>query len=99
MNRGVRVLVLPAHFYAATLAGGLRTLRLAEPSLPWSVAQASNDAANSPAVTNVKRTFAEGEAALQRDELETAVAAFLKVLAADPRAGAAYAHLRVSTML
>src|SRR5260370_14566203 len=98
MNSGALVLVLAANFYAASLAGGLRALRLEEPSLDWCVARASNNAANSPAVANVKRTFAEGEAALQRGELETAEAAFRKVLAADPRAGAAYANLGVIAM-
>src|SRR5260370_11022936 len=98
MQRGTLVLVLAANFYAATLAGGLRALRLAEPSLRWSVAQASSAGANSPGVADVQKTFAEGEAALQRGELETAEAAFRKVLSADPRAGAAYANLGVIAM-
>src|SRR6266404_4550861 len=98
MNTGALVLVLAANFYAATLAGGLRALRLAEPSLRWSVAQASSAGANSPGVADVQKTFAEGEAALQRGELETAEAAFRKVLSADSRAGAAYANLGVIAM-
>src|SRR5258708_39137665 len=97
MNSGALVLVLAAEFIAATFAAGLPAVCLAAPSPRWSVAQASAGA-NSPAVADVQRTFAEGEAALQRGDRETAEAAFRKVLAADPRAGAAYANLGVIAM-
>jgi len=98
MNRGALVLVLAANFFAATLAGGLSALCLAEPSPLWSPAPQANTATKSPALAEVQKTFTEGEAALQRGELETAEAAFRMVLAADPRSGAAYANLGVIAM-
>ena len=98
MNSGALLLVLAANFYAAAPAGDLAALRLAEPSLRWSVAQSSSAAANSPAVADVQKTFAEGEDALRRGDLDGAEAAFRKVLAADPRSGAAYANLGVIAM-
>ena len=42
--------------------------------------------------------FAKGQAALQAGDLDTAEAAFHQVLAADPRAGSAYANLGVIAM-
>ena len=42
--------------------------------------------------------FAKGQAALQAGELDAAEAAFYRVLAADPRAGSAYANLGVIAM-
>src|ERR1700739_4765953 len=98
MKDGALLLVWAANFYAAAPAGDLAALRLAEPSLRWSVAQSSSAAANSPAVADVQKTFAEGEDALRRGELDGAEAAFRKVLAADPRSGAAYANLGVIAM-
>src|SRR5260370_31806718 len=42
--------------------------------------------------------FAKGQAALQAGDLDAAEAAFRRVLAADPRAGSAYANLGVIAM-
>src|SRR6266481_4745162 len=49
-------------------------------------------------IADPQKTFAEGEAALQRGELDAAEAAFRRVLAADPRSAAAYANLGVVAM-
>src|SRR5690349_23185182 len=45
-----------------------------------------------------KASFAEGQAALQRGDLDAAEADFHKVLSLDPRSGAAYANLGVIAM-
>ena len=42
--------------------------------------------------------FAKGQTALQAGDLDTAEAAFRRVLEADPRAGSAYANLGVIAM-
>ena len=56
----------------------------------------------SPAAANQRMDpqtwFAKGQAALQAGELDAAEAAFRRVLAADPRAGSAYANLGVIAM-
>src|SRR5712675_1358839 len=76
----------------------------ATPPLGWgeiflrSVSQARSARTTSSGIADLQKTFGEGEAALQRGELDTAEAAFRKVLAADPRAGAAYANLGVIAM-
>src|SRR6266852_8302059 len=98
MNRKVLVLVLAVNFGAVTLAGGLPALCLAKASLHSSASQVRAAAASGPAVADLQKTFAEGEAALQRGELDAPEAAFRKVLAADPRSGAAYANLGVIAM-
>src|SRR5258705_2309862 len=49
-------------------------------------------------IADLQKAFAEGESALQRGELDAAEAAFRRVLAADPRAGGAYANLGVIAM-
>src|ERR1700730_13436032 len=92
MEKRALAVVLATHFFAATFAAGLPTLGRPK------VQQGSKAAASSAAVADLQKTFAEGEGALQRGELEAAEAAFRKVLAADPRAGAAYANLGVIAM-
>ena len=52
-----------------------------------------------PAVpTDLNALFAQGEAALRRNDLDAAEAAFRQVLAADPQAAGAYANLGVIAM-
>jgi len=57
-----------------------------------SLTQPANRAANPQAL------FAEGQRALQRGDLDTAEAAFRRVIAMDPGAGAAYSNLGVIAM-
>jgi tetratricopeptide (TPR) repeat protein len=54
-------------------------------------------AANSPA-PNPQAWFAQGQAALQSNDLAAAEAAFRRVLSIDPQSGAAYANLGVVAM-
>src|SRR6266849_6319704 len=60
--------------------------------------QAGNAAPTRSTIADPHKNFTEGEAALQRGDLDAAEVAFRKVLAADPRAGAAYANLGVIFM-
>src|SRR5260370_23145344 len=63
---------------------------------------AEQQSSPSPAVANQRADpqawFAKGQAALQNGDLDAAEAAFRRVLAADPRAGSAYANLGVVAM-
>src|ERR1700687_2277423 len=97
MTGKVLVLALAANFGAVTRAAGLPHLCLAGASHRSVLLQVRTATASSTAA-DLQKTFAEGEAALQRGELDAAEAAFRKVLAADPRAGAAYANLGVIAM-
>src|SRR4029077_2209075 len=92
------VLARAANFGGATRVGGPRDLCLAGVSLRAIVLQVRTATASSTAAADLQKTFAEGEAALQRGDLDAAEASFRKVLAADPRAGAAYANLGVIAM-
>src|SRR6266446_1132643 len=98
MTRKVLVLALAANFGEGAFTGALPAFCLAEASLRPSASQARDAASNGSAIADLQKTFAEGEAALQRGKLDDAEAAFRKVLAADPRAGAAYANLGVIAM-
>lgn len=58
----------------------------------------NNDTARSTAPKDPKVLFAQGQAALQRGDLHEAELSFRAVIAADPRAGSAYANLGVIAM-
>ena len=58
----------------------------------------NNDTARSTSHNDPKVLFAQGEAALQRGDLHEAELSFRAVIAADPRAGSAYANLGVIAM-
>src|SRR3982074_3787265 len=66
---------------------------------PTAEARAEQQSATSPAVARPRidpqAWFAKGQAALEAGDLDAAEAAFRQVLAADPRAGSAYANLGV----
>ena len=73
------------------------------PALASSEAKRSAEQQSSPSPAANERMdpqtwFAKGQAALQAGELDAAEAAFRRVLAADPRAGSAYANLGVIAM-
>src|SRR6266702_1121919 len=57
--------------------------------------QSNSSPAGAKQRTDPKEWFAKGQTALQSGDLTTAEAAFCQVLAADPRAGSAYANLGV----
>src|SRR5260370_410809 len=69
---------------------------------PLNEAGSAHQSNSSPAGANQrndpKAWFAKGQTALQSGDLNTAEAAFRQVLAADPRAGSAYANLGVIAM-
>jgi Flp pilus assembly protein TadD len=79
-------------------------LAAAAPSLAWptTVAPEEQQSDVSPAVATTpidpRTWFAKGQAALQAGDLDSAEAAFRKVLVADPQAGSAYANLGVIAM-
>ena len=60
--------------------------------------QSNSSPAGAKQRTDPKEWFAKGQTALQSGDLTTAEAAFRQVLAADPRAGSAYANLGVIAM-
>jgi len=60
--------------------------------------QSNSSPAGAKQRTDPKEWFAKGQTALQSGDLTTAEAAFREVLAADPRAGSAYANLGVIAM-
>src|SRR6266704_866177 len=60
--------------------------------------QSNSSPAGAKQRTDPKEWFAKGQTALQSGDLTTAEAAFCQVLAADPRAGSAYANLGVIAM-
>src|SRR6266481_9807318 len=97
LNRRSLVPAVTVNLLVFALVGAMPPLGSAEISLR-SVSQARSARTTSPGIADLQKTFGEGEAALQRGELDTAEAAFRKVLAADPRAGAAYANLGVIAM-
>jgi tetratricopeptide (TPR) repeat protein len=73
-------------------SGGF-SLPLSQQSSPGGTSHASHASAVDP-----KASFAQGQAALQSDDLATAEAAFRRVLSVDPQSGAAYANLGVIAM-
>src|SRR5437016_12964260 len=96
----MRVRFVSRHSLAAVLVIGLLPAA-ARPALARSEAEraAEQQSTSSPAVANQRMDaqawFAKGQTALQAGELDTAEAAFRRVLEADPRAGCAYANLGV----
>src|SRR6266566_4267403 len=60
--------------------------------------QSNSSPAGAKQRTDPKEWFAKGQTALQSGDLTTAEVAFRQVLAADPRAGSAYANLGVIAM-
>jgi len=97
LSRRSLVPALTANLLVFALVGATAPLGSAE-ILLRSVSQSRSARTSSSGIADLQETFGEGEAALQRGELETAEAAFRKVLAADPRSGAAYANLGVIAM-
>jgi tetratricopeptide (TPR) repeat protein len=71
-------------------------------AMPVAEARKEQQSAASPTIGNPRidpqAWFAKGQAALQSGDLDTAEAAFRKVLVADPQAGSAYANLGVIAM-
>src|SRR5580658_2510212 len=77
------------------------SLWLLPPASKTGTPQPPQQPASSPAnsaTADPRVSFAHGQAALQTGDLATAEAAFRRVLAVDPQAGAAYANLGVIAM-
>jgi tetratricopeptide (TPR) repeat protein len=95
--------ILSRHWLTLLLASSF-ALVVARPAFAGPAAEraAEGQSTASPAVANPRvgpqAWFAKGQTALQAGELDAAEAAFRQVLAADPRAGAAYANLGVIAM-
>jgi tetratricopeptide (TPR) repeat protein len=101
MPMRTRFLRLPTLVYLLS-AGFLLTAIRSTPARPLAEADVERQSTNTPTVSNSRidpqAWFAKGQAALQSGDLDTAEAAFRKVLVADPRAGSAYANLGVIAM-
>src|SRR6267154_1277001 len=98
----MRTRFVSRHTLAAFLMISL-LLAAAWPALATPEAKSITEQQSSPSPAANERMapqtwFAKGQAALQAGELDAAEAAFYRVLAADPRAGSAYANLGVIAM-
>ncbi|MGH9741431.1 MAG: tetratricopeptide repeat protein [Candidatus Acidiferrum sp.] len=88
-----------ARFFGAffTLCVCLSPTPIASCPLPSHQTSAA-DATHHPSAIDPRTSFAEGQAALQSNDLAGAEAAFRRVLSVDPQSGAAYANLGVIAM-
>src|SRR5258708_18946391 len=99
----MRTRFVSRHTLAAFLVISL-PLAAVWPALATSKARSITEQQSSPSPVAANQRmdpqtwFAKGQAALQAGELDAAEAAFHRVLAADPRAGSAYANLGVIAM-
>src|SRR5260370_4269394 len=92
LSRGARMLTLAVSCVVATVAFGWPTAG-GRVALRQSASQGGAAPPSNPATW-----FAKGQAALQSGDLDAAEAAFRKVVALDPRSGAAYSNLGVIAM-
>lgn len=102
MTMGAIVLRVMAgiSFAGASLLFGVRWQARGDPTVPTGDAAKQTAAARGSTQQSfsTKAQFEEGQKALQDGDLDTAEAAFRKVLAVDPRSAGAYANLGVVAM-
>src|SRR5579859_1030574 len=82
----------------ALVASGGSLYQPLAPMVAWQQRVGGASAAGNADSTDPRAWFAKGQAALQAGDLDAAEAEFRKVVAADPRSGAAYANLGVIAM-
>ena len=98
MKEKVLVLALATPALAATLAAATPVFASRASAALEAPSQAASSNESNSSLAELQKTFAAGQAALQRGDLDAAESAFRKVLAADASSAAAYANLGVIAM-